>query len=81
MLMQQDVGFILVKDLAQSQEDNLERKRESGEVIVTGGWGAERVSRAGSMGVGKPHSQRDWEAGFHQGWGGNDGKLSIIKLH
>lgn len=37
MLMQQDVGFILVKDLAQSQEDNLERKRESGEVIVTGG--------------------------------------------
>lgn len=31
MLMQQDVGFILVKDLAQSQEDNLEQKSEPGE--------------------------------------------------
>lgn len=67
MLMQQDVDFTLVKDLAQSQEDNLEQKSEPGEVRVKGGWGAEKGSRAGSVGVGKPHSQRDWEAGFQQG--------------
>lgn len=81
MLMQQDIGFILVKDLAQSQEDNLEQKSEPGEVRVKGGWGAEKGSRAGSVGAGKPHSQRDWEAGFQQGWGENDGKVSIIKSH
>lgn len=41
MLMQQDMGFIFVKDLVLSQEDNLEQKSTSGEVRV-----AEEQSRA-----------------------------------
>lgn len=35
--MQQDIGFILVKDLTQSQEGNLEQKSESGKARVKGG--------------------------------------------
>lgn len=47
MLMLQDIGFILVKDLTQSQEGNLEEKSESVEVRVKGSWGAEKGFRAG----------------------------------
>lgn len=75
--MQQGIGIVLLKNLTQSQENNLEQKSESGEVRVKGGWGAEKGFRAGSVGVRKFHSQRDWEAGFQQGWGRNDGKEGL----
>lgn len=35
--MQQGIGIVLLKNLTQSQENNLEQKSESGEVRVKGG--------------------------------------------
>lgn len=74
-LMQQNIGFILEKDLAQPQGDNSEQESE-----LNGGWGAGKGSRAGGWGCQEAPGLEGLSSS-QQEWGGNARGGRVIKSH